>query len=119
MTKTVIWYLIIGMIVILSCSSDEPTQPSVPSLLDKMVAVGNSLTAGVQSAGLVEYFQLHSYPYLIADQMGKSADFQQPLISSPGVGEIAPVTGTVYGPLIYEDGQIVQVQSVPGGMVRA
>ncbi|OGB60299.1 MAG: hypothetical protein A2Y94_02175 [Caldithrix sp. RBG_13_44_9] len=116
MTKTVIWYLIIGMIVILSCSSDEPTQPSVPSLLDKMVAVGNSLTAGVQSAGLVEYFQLHSYPYLIADQMGKSADFQQPLISSPGVGEIDPVTGTVYGPLIYENGQIVQGDSVPGGM---
>ena len=116
MNKAKIWYILAGTVMILSCSSEDTTQPPAPSILDKMVAVGNSLTAGVQSAGLVEDFQLHSYPYLIASQAGKAADFQQPLIAEPGVGEIDPVSGTIYGPLQYENGQIVQGDSVPGGI---
>jgi lysophospholipase L1-like esterase len=116
MKEAQIWYFLAGTVMILSCSSEDTTQPPAPSMLDKMVAVGNSLTAGVQSAGLVEDFQLHSYPYLIADQAGKAADFQQPLIAEPGVGEIDSVSGKIYGPLKYENGQIVQGDSVPGGL---
>jgi lysophospholipase L1-like esterase len=46
----------------------------------KYVALGDSLTAGVEGVCLVERHQNHSYPKLVADQLGIS-DFQQPLLS--------------------------------------
>lgn len=116
MIKKFFSYLCLLCISILSCSKENPTQPTSTPVLEKMVAVGNSLTAGVQSAGLVQEFQLHSYPYLIAGQIGKAADFQQPLIGPPGVGEIDLNSGKAYGPLKYENGLIVQGDSVPGGI---
>jgi lysophospholipase L1-like esterase len=116
MKKFGIYLIVYGFTILLACSSEEPTQPVVRPLLSKMVAVGNSLTAGVQSAGLVEDFQLNSYPYLIAKQTGNAGDFQQPLISSPGVGEIYSISGAVYGPLKYENGQILRGDSIPGGV---
>ncbi len=51
---------------------------------NKYVAVGDSLTAGYMSGGLVETFQKNSYPALIARQIGIS-DFEQPLVSEPGI----------------------------------
>jgi lysophospholipase L1-like esterase len=56
----------------------------------KYVALGDSLTAGVEGNCLVERHQRKSYPKLMADQLGIS-DFQQPLLSelpltSPGTG---------------------------------
>ena len=116
MSKKIFVYLCLFCIFILSCSKDNPTEPTDRSVLDKMVAIGNSLTAGVQSGGLVQEFQLHSYPYLIAKQIGKADDFQQPLISPPGVGEIDFNTGKAYGPLKYENGLILQGDSIPGGI---
>ena len=109
----------LSWIFILSCSSEDPTGPgnNTPQpVLTRIVAVGNSLTAGVQSGGLVDDFQLNSYPYLIATQAGKAGDFQQPLISAPGVGEIDSASGLAYGPLKYQEGQIVQGDPVPGGV---
>jgi lysophospholipase L1-like esterase len=85
-------------------------------VLEKIVAIGNSLTAGVQSAGIVDEFQLHSYPYQIARQAGKAADFRQPLVAPPGVGEIDTVNNAAYGPLKYVNGQIVRGDPVPGGI---
>ncbi len=116
MIKKFFSYLCLFCISVLSCSKDNPTQPISRPVLDKMVAVGNSLTAGVQSAGLVEEFQLHSYPYLIARQIGKAAEFQQPLVGPPGVGEIDINTGKAFGPLKYENGLILQGDSIPGGI---
>jgi lysophospholipase L1-like esterase len=46
----------------------------------KYVALGDSLTAGVEGTCLVERHQQRSYPKLVADQLGIS-DFQQPLLS--------------------------------------
>jgi lysophospholipase L1-like esterase len=51
----------------------------------KYVAVGNSLTAGYQSSALYESAQEYSFPNLIARQL-RIDDFQQPLISDPGIG---------------------------------
>lgn len=56
----------------------------------KYVALGDSLTAGVEGNCLVERHQRRSYPKLVADQLGIS-DFQQPLLSelplsTPGTG---------------------------------
>ncbi len=49
----------------------------------KMVAVGDSLTAGFQDATLVEEHQVHSYPNQIAKQAG--IPFRQPLIGGRGM----------------------------------
>ena len=56
----------------------------------KYVALGDSLTAGVEGNCLVERHQRRSYPKLVADEIGIT-DFQQPLLSelpltSPGTG---------------------------------
>ncbi|MFZ0389761.1 MAG: SGNH/GDSL hydrolase family protein, partial [Calditrichia bacterium] len=71
-------------------------------VLTKMVAVGNSLTAGYQSAGLVQEFQKHSYPYLIARQIGQADRFEQPLIAEPGISSTPGV-----GAMKFENGNIV------------
>jgi lysophospholipase L1-like esterase len=47
------------------------------------VSLGDSLTAGVVSSGLVQTRQVNSYPALIARQ-GRASGFQQPLIAEPG-----------------------------------
>jgi lysophospholipase L1-like esterase len=46
----------------------------------KYVALGDSLTAGVEGNCLVERHQRRSYPKLVADEIGIT-DFQQPLLS--------------------------------------
>jgi lysophospholipase L1-like esterase len=56
----------------------------------KYVALGDTLTAGVEGACLVERHQQRSYPKLVADQLGIS-DFQQPLLSEKALS--SPLTG--------------------------
>jgi len=48
------------------------------------VALGDSLTQGFSSGGVFAGVQVNSYPALIARQAGV-ADFEQPLISAPGI----------------------------------
>jgi lysophospholipase L1-like esterase len=50
----------------------------------KYVALGDSLTAAVEGVCLVERHQNHSFPKLVAAQIGIS-DFQQPLLSERAV----------------------------------
>jgi len=64
-----------------------------------LVAVGNSLTAGFQSGGMHENFQQCSFPNLIAQQMGITYGFEQPIVSAPGIGSIPGRTP------FYLDGQ--------------
>lgn len=68
----------------------------------KYVAVGDSLTTGVQSNGLVIDFQQHSFPFYIAQQLGVD-DFEQPLIGRPGIGANPGKT-----PLMFINGEIVE-----------
>lgn len=73
------------------CSSED-TNVSGPTSFGSIdpttyVAVGNSLTAGMQSGGVVEEFQRYSFPNLIAAQLGTTS-FVQPLIPAPGTGAI-------------------------------
>ena len=52
----------------------------------KYVALGDSLTAGFASGGLVETYQRVSYPALINERVkGPDTPFQQPLVSEPGI----------------------------------
>lgn len=84
--------------------SDEDTNVSGPASFGSIdpttyVAIGNSLSAGYQSGGVIAQFQEYSFPNLIARQLGV-ASFVQPLIPSPGTGSfmtltsISPVTIT-------------------------
>lgn len=68
----------------------------------RYVAIGDSLTAGVQSDGLEDDFQFNSFPYLISLQMGID-DFEQPTVDSPGIGFEPGKT-----PLMLENGMITR-----------
>jgi lysophospholipase L1-like esterase len=50
----------------------------------RYVSLGDSLTAGFDSGSLVQTNQATSYPALLARQ-GGSTDFQQPLVTEPGI----------------------------------
>lgn len=91
----------------LGCGVKTPAQPELnitanQLVLSKMVALGNSHTAGFQSGGLRDDFQQHSYPFLIAQQIGKAGDFELPLIAAPGIGSTPGKQ-----PLKLENGKIV------------
>lgn len=116
MKKYILLLLILGLLI-LACALKSPTQPDIEGVtptdlaLTKMVAIGNSLTAGFQSAGLVEEFQMTSYPYLIAKQMGNADEFEQPLIADPGISstlgfgvlDFDPATGAIEPRGTYTD----------------
>lgn len=50
----------------------------------RYVAIGDSITAGFQDGGLVDYYQNVSFPKLLADRAG-AATFEMPLVSPPGI----------------------------------
>ena len=56
----------------------------------KYEALGDSLTAGYASGALTKFYQDFSYPAILATQFGIS-NFQQPIISDPGIGSYGTV----------------------------
>lgn len=67
--------------------------------MTRYVALGDSLTAGYASGGLMDFYQEHSYPALLAQQAGV-ADFELPLISEPGIPALLTLRQLVPGPVI-------------------
>ena len=65
----------------------------------KYVALGDSLTAGFSSGSINATYQSKSYPALLAKQFG-IADFQQPLVSPPGLPGILQLVRLVPTPVI-------------------
>jgi GDSL-like Lipase/Acylhydrolase len=58
------------------------------------VSAGDSLTAGFMSGSLIDTSQRHSYPAIIdAQATGGAGDFEQPLISPPGIPAILTLRG--------------------------
>jgi hypothetical protein len=70
----------------MGCRSDEslnaPDLSNNKGLLTRYVSMGNSITAGFQSAGINDSTQLQSYAVLFAHQAG--APFFVPLLNKPG-----------------------------------
>jgi len=59
----------------------------------RYVAIGDSLTAGFTSGGLVQTYQVNSYPALIHRQAtGSDSGFEQPLITPPGIPSLLILT---------------------------
>lgn len=102
MYKFILLIAVFSVFFVTGC--DETQDAFVDDILDpemsKYVAIGDSLTAGVQSDGIVRDFQKNSFPALIAMQMGID-NFEQPVVDSPGIGFEPGKT-----PLMFMNGQI-------------
>jgi len=100
--KVVLLTLLPILVLLAGCQLEAPSQTQTQTdlkgkTINSYVALGNSLTAGVQSGGLVEDFQAFSFPAQIAGQLGIS-NFAQPTVSYPGmpnVLELNPITSSV------------------------
>ena len=81
------------MLLVLAGCGDDPVgpEPPVDSLFERYVALGNSITAGVQGDGINSETQLDAYPVLLAERMG--TDFGIPAIRMPGCP--APFTNPI------------------------
>ena len=101
MKKLLFLILVFNSMLVLSCNDHGKVTEDPPNI-SKLVSIGDSLTAGVQSDGLVRDFQENSFPALIAQQLGID-DFEQPLIDRPGIS-----SDITKAPLRFEDGKIVQ-----------
>lgn len=70
----------------------------------RYVALGDSFGAGVSNSSLLQRHQEVSYPAIIARQAG-ATDFQQPLVSEPGIGpELRLVNVIAFPPVILPAG---------------
>src|SRR3989449_8605346 len=69
-----------------ACNNDKLNRPfantPVDALFDRYVSMGNSITAGVQSAGINDSTQQQSYAVLLARAM--RSPFFSPLLNKPG-----------------------------------
>ena len=80
--------VITGGVLFASCTNDSLAPPTsdVNAMFDRFVTIGNSVTAGFQSAGINDSTQLESYAWLVAQGMGlnDTSEFLLPLLNSPG-----------------------------------
>lgn len=65
----------------------------------RYVALGDSLTAGFVSGGLVQYYQEHSYPAYLAQQAGAPV-FEMPLVTEPGFPPLLELKSLLPSPVI-------------------
>ena len=95
----------------------------------KFVAIGDSYGSGLESGSLNERHQPYSWPAIIARQAG-APDFQQPLVSFPGIGNelqlldvisfppvILPAPGASGAPLNLGLARPYNNLSIPGATV--
>jgi hypothetical protein len=75
-----------GLALLGACADQDAVVQPAPAaggeLFTRYVAMGNSITAGIQSAGINDSTQLLAYPVLVAQQAG--APFNAPLLNKPG-----------------------------------
>lgn len=87
-------------------SAPEITRSAVPT--SRVVAVGNSLTAGFTNGGLVIDGQLASFANLVSRRVNGN-DMTMPLVASPGIGS------TGQGTLAVTAAGGFEFQEIPGG----
>lgn len=72
----------VAFVVLAACSDDRATGPSGQDAFARYVAIGTSLSMGVQSDGVVYFSQQQDWTKLLSHQA--FASFTQPLIAAPG-----------------------------------
>lgn len=88
-----VFFIFISAFIFYACEefSEVGNPPTLGTQVrfDRVVAIGNSITAGFQDGALFESAQNYSYPNLIVQQINKiggNVIFVQPLINEPGLG---------------------------------
>src|SRR3954470_8439256 len=79
------WSLAVGALALVAlgaCSEDRTTGPAGQEAFARYVAIGTSLTMGVQSDGVAYFTQQEDWTKLLAHQA--FASYVQPLIDAPG-----------------------------------
>jgi len=71
-----------ALVVLAACSQDRTTGPAGQAAFQRYVAIGTSLSMGVQSDGVVYFSQQHDWTKLLSHQA--LASFSQPLVAPPG-----------------------------------
>ena len=81
----------VALFLVAACSDDRTTGPAGQSAFATYVAVGTSLSMGVQSDGVAYFTQQEDWTKLLAHQA--FASYTQPLIAAPGCASplIAPL----------------------------
>src|SRR5512145_730710 len=87
MMRTIRCSAVLGLLLAAAaCENDQVNRPSsatpVDPLFDRYVSMGNSITAGFQSAGINDSTQSQSYAVLLARAM--HSPFFAPLMRRPG-----------------------------------
>src|SRR5881275_2465657 len=72
----------LALVVLASCNQDRTTGPAGQAAFQRYVAIGTSLSMGVQSDGVVYFSQQHDWTQLLAHQA--LALYTQPLVAAPG-----------------------------------
>jgi lysophospholipase L1-like esterase len=88
-----------ALAALLSVAGVAAAQSAGSADFSRYVALGDSLTHAFSSGGVVNSVQVVSYPALIARQAG-ALDFQQPLISEPGIPPLLALQSLSPGPVI-------------------
>jgi lysophospholipase L1-like esterase len=81
-----------------SCAKLDPIGPPLAVTGDadfsRYVAIGTSVSMGIQNGGLVDEFQRNSFPALLAARTGANGgNFVQPLVASPGIPPVLELAG--------------------------
>ena len=76
-----------SVLALASCADEaasvvKPTVPTGGAIFSHYVSIGNSIAAGVQSNGINDSTQRHSFAYLLAQSMGTR--FAVPFLTKPG-----------------------------------
>jgi hypothetical protein len=72
----------LALVVLAACSDDRTTGPAGQEAFSRYVAVGTSLSMGVQSDGVVYFSQQHDWTTLLSHMA--FAQYTQPLVAAPG-----------------------------------
>ena len=83
---------------VLGCAKLDPIAAPTPITgqadFTRYVAMGTSVSMGIQNAGLIDEFQRFSFPALLAARAGANGGgFVQPLVASPGIPPVLELTG--------------------------
>lgn len=97
----------IGLLLALPALCAAQAAPSFTTY----VAIGDSLSAGFVSGALVENHQANSVPALLARQ-GGAADFQQPLVSQPGIPPELTLVGLSPAPTLVRKAGLGQPRNL-------
>ena len=92
--------LLVGLFLLVGCDQadlETPDPPPAGNQFATYVAIGNSITAGVQSDGINATTQRQSYAVKVAAQLG--TEFNSPLLAAPGCRPplVNPFTGARVG----------------------